>query len=352
MDKSNKKVTAKETPKTSLDSAKQKPPKESKESTVKSKHGTSSDSGGVRSRVQKVKNVFEGKSTLSADEDMDFMNDTGSIKERRLSDSSLKGVSWITSESSEEQEKFHGTAMRARSNTTNKEMWVPLAKTNKESDHKETEKEKSKKPTSPEPVKPPRPKRVDSFKRDAKDDKGEVKKKQIKKPVGKQGARKADAGIDPVKPPRRKLPRPPNTDVKTPKGGKHKEQKGELENEQEIRDIISRPVVTSTPFQENMTLSVEDVANDEKGRRLFSIYDDSTDTTVQQGQSFYDFLYSKEDKITESGAYGGNQVIDLRDENLYDDVPLDSSTQSLTSLGKRTDTDFDVYDEVIVNKGE
>lgn len=324
----------------SNDSGKHKTKKDVKETTSKPKqHGKPKDtSKGVERRVQKIKNVFEGKSTAN-DEDMDF-SDTASIKERRLSDSSLKGVSWVTSETNEEKGEFHEPVQRTRSNTTNKEMWVPLAI--KDTNIEDKGKAKSKKPTSPEPIKPPRPKRVSSFKHNTKDDK-EVKMRKSK-----------ENAIDPVKPPRRKLPRLPGADTKMQKGEKHKGSKEELsEGEQAARDIISRPVVMSTPFQENMTLSVEDMTNNGEGRRLFSIYDDSTDTTVQQGVSFYDYLYSKKDDTTkELGAYGGNQTKDFRDENLYDDVPLDSSTQSLASIEQRTNTDFDIYDEVIVNKGE
>ena len=130
-----------------------------------------------------------------------------------------------------------------------------------------------------------------------------------------------------------------------------KEKQSKPKNDEELRDVVSRPIVTSTPFQENMTLSVEDLDQDGCGRRMFSIYDDTTEATVQQGQSFYDFLYSKEEP-SQAGALSGSHIKDLGDENIYDEVPLEGSTQSLSSVGKRrSNNGFDIYDEVIINKG-
>jgi len=332
MDKSSKKGTARPAgaPKAShkpLLSPKPNIKKTTKHHTTKSKQDTKRDNAVINSDEETVVK-----------------------RERSLSDGSVKSLSWVCSESIEQDSASHMPAKRTRSNTTNKEMWMPLART-VEDTPKPPGKEERKvvKPSSPEPMKPPRPKRVNSFKSSSNDDKVEVKAKQRGKHKAKQDTSRAE--LDPVKPPRRKLPQTP-TD--SPEEERRKGKKGDSKKDEEFRDVISRPVVTSTPFQENMTLSVENLDEDNDGRRVFSIYDDSTDTTVQQGQSFYDFLYSKDDPgSTQAGAFSGSQMKDLGDDNIYDEVPLESSSQSLVSLGKRSSNhEFEIYDEVIINKGE
>lgn len=256
-------------------------------------------------------------------------------RERSLSDGSVKSLSWVCSEPTEENAPAHLPAKRTRSNTTNKEFWV-LPKSEAEKMPKSQQKDDKKPPQSPEPVKPPRPKRENSFKRDQKDDKNMSTGGVKSKPKSPER--------DPIKPPRRKLPQPPKTNPEEQKQGKKKDKKDE-----EQRDVVSRPVVTSTPFQESMTLAVED--EDSNGRRVLSLYDEATNTTVEHGTSFYDFLYSDEGS-SQAGALSGSQIRDLTDDNIYDDVPLESSTQSLDSVGKRTSsTSFGIYDEVIINKG-
>lgn len=256
-------------------------------------------------------------------------------RERSLSDGSVKSLSWGASETSAENVPPHNQAKRTRSNTTNKELWVPLARTETMPKSQQKEEKNIEKPSSPEPVKPPRPKRENSFKRD--------------KPMP-TGKHKGQSETDPVKPPRRKLPQPPTT-KSPPEHGEQKKENTQVEQKREDRDVVSQPIVTSTPFQENMTLAVEQQS--ENGRRIYSIYDDSTDKPVQHGQSFYDLLYSEDNSGTsQPGAPSASQIKDLGDDNIYDEVPLESSSQSLASLGKRSSgNSCSVYDEVIINKG-
>ncbi|KAK3738107.1 hypothetical protein QZH41_013838, partial [Actinostola sp. cb2023] len=55
--------------------------------------------------------------------------------------------------------------------------------------------------------------------------------------------------------------------------------------------------------------------------------------------------------LSQAGAFSGSQMKDLGDDNIYDEVPLESSSQSLVSLGKRSSNhEFEIYDEVIINK--
>jgi len=257
-------------------------------------------------------------------------------RERSLSDGSVKSLSWGASETTSQNVPPHSQAKRTRSNTTNKELWVPLARTEIMPKSQPKEEKTTEKPSSPEPVKPPRPKRENSFKRD--------------RPV-MTGINKGQSETDPVKPPRRKLPQPPTTNSSPESGEQQKKKTRDGAKSEEHRDVVSRPVVTSTPFQENMTLAIEQES--ENGRRVFSIYDDSTDTAIQHGQSFYDLLYSEDNSETsQAGALSAAKIKDFRDDNIYDEVPLESSSQSLASLDKRSSANsFSIYDEVIINKG-
>ena len=164
---------------------------------------------------------------------------------------------------------------------------------------------------------------------------------------------------DPVKPPRRRLPQTPNSaepkaDLKTPSDGGDVFSVTSDGSEQKAKEIVCKPVLTSSPNQDEIpSLSIETNVLD-RSHRVLSLRDESSAGGVRKVESFYDFLYSQEDNdnsvaeatspiLLQKGDRIGSALSGSED-HLYDDVPRDSSiAKSWCSNG--------TYDEVIVNQG-
>ncbi|XP_022793255.1 rho guanine nucleotide exchange factor 10-like isoform X1 [Stylophora pistillata] len=164
---------------------------------------------------------------------------------------------------------------------------------------------------------------------------------------------------DPIKPPRRRLPQVPNS--AEPKAQQNTSSHGgdvlsvthDDSGEQKLEEIVCKPVLTSSPNQDELpSLTVETSVMD-TNRRVLSFIDVSTEGRAKKVESFYDYLYSQaEADVSVEGQtspilwQAGDRIgsaLSGSEEHLYDDVPRDSSVaQSWKSNG--------TYDEVIVNR--
>ena len=165
---------------------------------------------------------------------------------------------------------------------------------------------------------------------------------------------------DPVKPPRRRLPQVPNSAEPKADQKSSSDEDDVLSvtsndsGEQKLEEIICKPVLTSSPNQDELpSLTVENNVMD-TSRKVLSFMDVSSEGGVRKVESFYDFLYSQEGADVSKERSTSPILVQRRDtigsalsgsqEHLYDDVPRDSSVaQSWKSNG--------TYDEVIVNRG-
>ena len=164
-------------------------------------------------------------------------------------------------------------------------------------------------------------------------------------------------------PPKRRLPHPPQSTSSTSKPGPSEKSElesstsdGELSVERKPTEIVCKPVLTSSPNQDEIpNLSVETVDKIDTSRRVLSFTDESSKGGTRRVESFYDFLYSQDDTnsavevtspiILEEGDRIGSALSDS-DDHLYDSVPEDSVAENFSRKSA-----FQSYDEVIVNQG-
>lgn len=285
-------------------------------------------------------------------------------KEVEKKDASSGFISKHNVDKSDDNEP-HKDKRRMRKDSNDKELWTPIknelveSKDSKNSDNRKTGDVAIEDSPDTHPTKPPR--RHPQKKPDGAGS-GELEQKT---------SPSQSPGKDPVKPPRRRLPQTPKSTVtsgakpdlpeKTQSEGGSTTSDDGLSvtsdgTEQKPTEIVCKPVLTSSPNQDEIpNLSVETVDKMDTSRRVLSFLDESSDSGVRKVESFYDFLYSREDintvgevtsPILKEGDRIGSALSDS-DDHLYDSVPVGDSVAE--SFSRKSG--FESYDEVIVNQG-
>lgn len=264
-----------------------------------------------------------------------------------------------------DDKEAHKDIRRMRKDSNDKELWTPIRseliekKDSKNSDNTKTGDVTVEDSPDTHPTKPPR-------------------RHPQKKPDGvgsaeleQKASPSQSPGSDPVKPPRRRLPQTPKSAVMSgakpdlsektqSEGGSTTSDDGlsvtSDSSEQKPTEIVCKPVLTSSPNQDEIpNLSVETVDKMDTSRRVLSFLDESSDGGVKKVESFYDFLYSRDDintvgevtsPILKEGDRIGSALSDS-DDHLYDSVPVEGSVAE--SFSRKSG--FESYDEVIVNQG-
>lgn len=250
---------------------------------------------------------------------------------------------------------------RLRRGSNDKELWTPV-KTD-EGDRVRVAHDAVEDSTGNHPTKPPR--RHPQKKKELKEKNGALSAEDEQKTSSVSSSED-----DPVKPPRRRLPQTPTpgavlkpnisdkaevdsvfSDDQLSASGDH--------SEENPREIVCKPVLTSSPNQDEIpSLAVEMVDTLDTSRRVLSYLDVSSGGgTTKRVESFYDFLYSRDD--ISSVVNVTSPVLQERDrasrthssseEHLYDDVPMEDSIAE--SFGSKKSLSGSAYEEVIVNRG-
>ena len=257
-------------------------------------------------------------------------------------------------ESSEDQRR------KIRKDSNDKELWTPVKSELKDSksDERKIETEVVQELLDDKPSKPPRRP-------------PQKKPEQIKKDVRERGEYEEEGSPlhspDPVKPPRRRLPQPPTQHVKPdtvisgtlPSEGNVTTSDLFSETDdglgQTPREIVCKPVLTSSPNQEVIpSLTVERIDALDTSRRTLSYIDVSSGKgKTKRVESFYDFLYSRDDSIanvTSPVLNDGDRAgsVSHSEEHPYDAVHTEDSITDTVSEKSYTGS---TYEEVIVNQG-
>ena len=237
-----------------------------------------------------------------------------------------------------QEENSDSTERRPRRGS-DKEIWVPA----KTPSNKENEQEgQITEVPADEPVKPPR--KTHPLK------KTKLTNSETEKVTGTMS--KGGASNEPVKPPRRKLPQAPKSEGKTHQtpakaeassGDVSSDNSGSENLNSEERDIVCKPILTSSPNQAALTLSGDSVDDFDRSRRVLSFQDLSSESGEKKVESFYDYLWSEQGGDSPSSS----MLPSGRDDRTYEDVPLGSSNGSM-----RSGFGTGIYDEVIVNQGK
>ena len=256
---------------------------------------------------------------------------------------------------------------RLRKESDDKELWTPVksdAGSNISDEAKMGEEAMENSPDD-HPTKPPR--RHCQKKVEVKEQSGVASGEEQNNSSG------GSSGGDPAKPPRRRLPQPPKP-VVTPKPDISEKSTAEADSttsddqlsgsgdhsEQKPREIVCKPVLTSSPNQDEIpNLSVEMVDTLDTSRRVLSYVDASSpgsSASKKRVESFYDFLYSGDEvnsvaNVTSPILRDGNRVgsaVSRSEDRLYDDVPMEDSIAESFSQKSNTGS---TYEEVIVNQG-
>lgn len=256
---------------------------------------------------------------------------------------------------------------RLRKEGDDKELWTPVksdAGSNISDEAKMGDEPIGNSPDD-HPTKPPR--RHSQKKVEVKEQSGEASGEEQNTSSGRS------SGGDPAKPPRRRLSQLPKPGV-TEKPDISEKSDAEVDSatgddqlsglgdhsEQKPREIVCKPVLTSSPNQDEIpNLSVEMVDTLDASRRVLSYVDVSSSGgsgSKKRVESFYDFLYSGDDvnsvaNVTSPISQDGNKVgsaLSCSEDRLYDDVPMeDSIAESFSQKSNSGST----YEEVIVNQG-
>lgn len=258
------------------------------------------------------------------------------------------------------KESFEDQRRKIRKDSNDKELWTPVKSELKDNkgDEGKSETEVVQELHDDKPSKPPRRP-------------PQKKPKHVKEDVGERGECEQEGSPlhspDPVKPPRRRLPQPPT---------QHVEQdtviSGTLPSEgnvttsdllsgtddglgQKPREIVCKPVLTSSPNQEVIpSLTVEGIDALDASRRTLSYIDVSSGKgKTTRVESFYDFLYSRDDSVANvtspilnDGDRAGS--VSRSEEHPYDAVHAEDSITDTISEKSYTGS---TYEEVIVNQG-
>ena len=251
-----------------------------------------------------------------------------------------------------------GDKRRLRKESNDKELWTPVKSDGggKISDEAKLGDESVENSPDDHPTKPPR--RHSQKKMEVKEQSGVSSGEEQKTSSGSSGG-------DPAKPPRRRLPQPPKPGVTKKPEKSNAEADSTISgdqlsgdySEQKSREIVCKPVLTSSPNQDEVpNLSVEMVDTIDTSRRVLSYLDVSPSdggTSKRRVESFYDFLYSQDDvnpvvNVTSQDSNRVGSALSRSEERLYDDVPMeDSIAESLSQQSSSGST----YEEVIVNQG-
>ena len=146
------------------------------------------------------------------------------------------------------------------------------------------------------------------------------------------------SGVDtptPVKPPRRK--EKGGRGAKLPTVGDRysaSDQSDDVMN----RDIVCKPVLTSSPNQEE--LRADSSGDFDNQHRVLTFHDESSESGVRKVESFYDYLWSDQGQDSTRSS--------VHNDNTYDEVPGENTACS-ASFGSANGSG--IYDEVIVNRG-
>lgn len=244
---------------------------------------------------------------------------------------------------------------KIRKDSNDKELWTPVKGELKDSkgDEGKIETEVVQELLDDKPSKPPRRP-------------PQKKPEQIKKDVRERGEYEEEGSPlhspDPVKPPRRRLPQPPTQHVKPdtlPSEGivTTSDLLSETDDGlgQKPREIVCKPVLTSSPNQEVIpSLTVERIDALDTSRRTLSYIDVSSGKgKTKRVESFYDFLYSRDDSIanvTSAILNDGDRAgsVSHPEEHPYDAVYVEDSITDTVSEKSYTGS---TYEEVIVNQG-
>ena len=250
---------------------------------------------------------------------------------------------------------------RLRRGSNDKELWTPV-KTD-EGDKVTIADDAVEDSTGNHPTKPPR--RHPQKKKEPKEKNGTLSAEDEEKTSSVSSSEG-----DPVKPPRRHLPQPPTpgavqkpsisdkAEVNSVSSDDQLSASGDC-SEEKPREIVCKPVLTSSPNQDEIpNLAVEMVDTLDTSRRVLSYLDVSSGGgTTKRVESFYDFLYSRDD--ISSVVNATSPVLQEREkvssthssseERLYDDVPMEDSITG--SFSSKKSLSGSAYEEVIVNQG-
>lgn len=251
---------------------------------------------------------------------------------------------------------------RLRRGSNDKELWTPV-KTD-EGDRVRVAHDAVEDSTDNHPTKPPR--RHPQKKKELKEKNGALSAEDEQKTSSVSSSEG-----DPVKPQRRRLSQTPTPGLAVLKP--NISDKAEVDSvssddqfsasgdhsEENPREIVCKPMLTSSPNQDEIpSLAVEMVDKLDTSRRVLSYLDVSSGGgTTKRVESFYDFLYSRDD--ISSVVNVTSPVLQQRDrasrthssseEHLYDDVPMEDSIAE--SFGSKKSLSGSAYEEVIVNRG-
>lgn len=255
-----------------------------------------------------------------------------------------------TSDSGTDKKESYEHKRKFRKDSHDKELWTPVKSDFKEniciSDEAKIEDEILLDSPGDQPTKPPR--------------RHLQKKPENKKQIDTEcGEVEQKASLlhspDPVKPPRRclpPLPTPgvhPKPDIDSATSDLSSASKDSLE--QKPTEIVCKPVLTSSPNQDEFpSVMVEKVDSLDTSRRTLSYLDVSSETgTRKRVESFYDFLYSRDDVTSpiSNDSDRNCRAMSHSEEHLYDAVEVeDSLTESYSQKSHSGST----YEEVIVNQ--